>query len=350
MTLTYLSYQNCLSRDLKRNTMSKSPDCPPYPLRPKGLFSVLPLSWVPLAELARVHKPIGIIVIWLPYPLGLALAAVTSSVPIPISTMLYMNILLLLASAVLRSAGCTWNDVVDCELDQKVARCCHRPVARGAITPFHGTVFFAAQTLVWLGIMWLAEPRSLVIAVPNLALVLLYPYAKRVSDYPQIVLGMTLAWGVLSGSTVLRGPERMLWEESGEYILGLGLLVAAYVAWTVVYDTVYAFQDLHDDELAGIKSTAVRWRHSAKLLLTSTAAFQVGCLFGLGLQIDAGSMYYLLACAGSAVDLGTMIYRVDLEDVGDCSRWFQDGIMAVGLCMTGGLIAEYSVNPPRFSF
>ena len=306
-----------------------------------GLISRLPTSWVPYTELARLDKPIGTFVVYLPYSLGLLFAALTSLPPTLSSQVNRLNAILLFASFLLRSAGCTWNDVADYELDQKVLRCCHRPIARGAVSPRAGTIFFGFQILAWLVVMQYVCPHCFWYPVLNTAMVLFYPYAKRVTDYPQVVLGMTLAWGILCSSAMLRADPILLWKERPRILVGLAFLFAAYVVWTSLYDTVYAYQDIQDDEKAGVRSMAIRWRRAPKLFLTLLAALQIVLLTGVGLQIGASKGYFFAACGGSTIGLGLMIWRLKLENAHDCGWWFKYGSLMVGMCEFVGFLAEY---------
>ena len=307
----------------------------------EGILSLLPSSWVPYVELTRFHKPVGIVVIYLPYLLGALFGATIQSTPTSPSPTILAASNLLAASVVLRSAGCTWNDVVDYKFDQQVARCRLRPVARGAVSPRSGTVFFLVQMGLWLAALRLIHPHSLYAAAPVVPLVLCYPYAKRVTDYPQLVLGITLAWGIFPGSVVTGIDFARIWKDNALVAMGLWSLFVAYVTWTLVYDTIYAFQDIQDDVTSGVRSMAIIWRHKAKTLLALLAFVQIAALCATGWSIDAGLGYYIGTCGGSTVALGVMIWRVDLQEPKACAWWFQYGILMVGACMTVGMVANW---------
>ena len=315
------------------------PSASPPPLR--GFLTIFPRSWIPYVELTRLNKPAGIIVIYLPYQFGLMFAAIVRAPPVAPLSVIHSTIFMFLASVVLRSAGCTWNDAIDHKLDQQVARTRLRPVARGAVSPTTAISFFVAQMLVWLSMLYSFCPRGIFYAVLNVPLVLIYPYAKRYMDYPQLVLGITLAWGMFSGSAALGVDFIALQNDHWSLVAGLGCLIVAYVAWTGVYDTIYAFQDVRDDAKAGARSMAVRWRHHGKLLLGVLITLQIAFLGLAGWMIDAGEGYFLIACGASATVLVTMIWTVDLEQPDQCAWWFKNGIWMVGTCMLGGLTATY---------
>ena len=312
-----------------------------------GILSLFPDSWIPYAELTRLHKPTGILLIYLPYLFGLLFISIAiGPADVPSSSVMSLAFILLITSFVLRSAGCTWNDVVDYKIDRVTERCRLRPVARGAVSPVSAVVFFSIQICIWFAILWSVSSASVLLAVPELWLVLIYPYAKRVTGYPQAILGVTLAWGVLVGGVVV--PEgvdfviaRGTAEKESWLALGIASLFVAYIAWTIIFDTIYGFQDLQDDLKSGIGSISVRWQHHAKALLLLMALLQVSSLVALGLSLGVGMNFYLAGCGGSAVGLCCMVWKINLKRPAECAWWFKYGSMAVGSCMTWGLIEDY---------
>ena len=192
-----------------------------------------------------------------------------------------------------------------------------------------------------MAVLGVLNPRCLPAAATVVPWVVGYPYAKRFTDYPQLVLGVTLAWGLFPAWVA--GLEDHIFSfgmDDSLVAVGLGCLFVAYVAWTVIYDTIYAFQDVRDDIKSGIRSMAVRWRNGAKTLLAIVAFVQVAALGAAGLAIKAHIWYFLASCGGSVVILGTMIWRVDLEDEKGCGWWFRHGIFQEGGVMTAGMVAE----------
>lgn len=323
------------------------PQAPPEPSLPRTLLSILPDALRPWVELTRHHKLTGVIVIYLPYQLGLLYAATSAPLHAPEISILSPTLVFIVASIILRSAGCTWNDVVDYKLDQQVARCRSRSVARGAISPAAGSIFAVIQILLWLGLFWCLCPRSLLCAIFNIPLVLLYPYAKRYTDYPQVILGVTLAWGLLTGSEVTKADGDVYQKDKFAFVGGLACLFLAYLAWTTIYDTVYAFQDIEDDVQAGVKSIAVRWRDQAKILLSGTAVVQIISLSMAGYFLHGAIGYYSMACLATAVILTWMIRGADLGNHNHCAWWFRKGILMVGACMLAGLPAAYCARVLR---
>ena len=169
-----------------------------------GVLAYLPPSWVPYAELMRIHKPVGTMSIFFPYLFGSLFAGCVLD-PFIRPRLLLIRIGALLGAAfVLRSAGCSWNDIADRDLDRLVERTRLWPMARGAISLPAAYMFTAAQVGIWLAVLSLLLPgRSPLHAAPLLFLVGLYPFAKRSTHYAQLVLGITLGWGVLIGAAVV---------------------------------------------------------------------------------------------------------------------------------------------------
>nr|UZP47901.1 putative prenyltransferase [Cladonia uncialis subsp. uncialis] len=308
-----------------------------------GLIASLPESWAPFAQLMRLHKPIGIMNIFFPYLFGLLFTACVSKPLMRLEAVLLRSSYLLGAAFILRSAGCTWNDIVDRDLDCLVERTKLRPMARGAVTLQAASFFAVAQTSAWLTLVWRILPdRWLIYAVPLLFFVSLYPFAKRFTDYAQVVLGITLGWGVLAGAAV--GGLDALNMNKDDRSVELAGLYAVYFVWTIIHDTVYAHQDVRDDVKAGIKSMAVRWLDYTKGLLWGLATMQIGLLWSLGTWMGAQMWYFYFAVCGDLVVLTTMILKVDLGDPRDCFRWFETSSLLVGLSIAAGLFAEYLVR------
>lgn len=291
----------------------------------------------------RLNKPVGTMNIFFPYLFGALFAGCVSRPVINPKWLLARSVSLFIAAFVLRSAGCTWNDIADRDLDRLVERTCSRPMARDAISLRAAYMFTAAQVGIWLAVFSQLLPELWIpYAAPLLFLVWLYPFAKRVTDYAQVVLGITLGWGVLVGAAVV-GRDASASDTYVEW-QGLASLYLVYVVWAVIHDTVYAHQDLRDDLTAGIRSMAVRFLRRTKALLWALAAVQIGLLGAVGLLMRSGMWYYLGAVGGNAVILYNMILRVKLSDPQDCLWWFQTGSLLVGGSIVAGLWGEYDAR------
>ena len=172
--------------------------------------------------------------------------------------------------------------------------------------------------------------------VPSLLLVGTYPLAKRITSYPQVVLGLAFSWGAVMGFPAL-GVDLKTDLVAAK---AAALLYASCVAWTVLYDMIYAHMDIRDDEKIGIKSIARRHEKETKAVLSVLAAIQVGLLAASGLTAGAGSTFILGGCGAAAITLGVMIRGVDLKDPSDCWWWFRNGAWLTGGAITGGLVGE----------
>ena len=217
------------------------------------LPDALPTNWVdrhapawaqPWLKLGRFDRPTGIWLLMLPGWQGIALAhAARGEAP-----SLSLLALFFLGAALMRAAGCAYNDIVDRDIDAKVARTAGRPIPAGQISVAQAWVFIAACCALSLAILLSFNRTAVVLGVASLALVGAYPFKKRITWWPQAWLGLTFNWGALLGYGAVEGT--LGWPAL--------LLYASGVFWTLGYDTIYAVQDIEDDALAGVKSSARR--------------------------------------------------------------------------------------------
>lgn len=237
----------------------------------------------------------------------------------------------------MRGAGCSINDLWDRNLDPRVTRTRHRPIARGAITPFKGLVFTGFQLLAGLGVLVSFPFQCLFYGIPSLLFVASYPLAKRVTYYPQFVLGLTFSWGAIMGYPAL-GIDLL---SNMPALTSAACLYASCVSWTVLYDMIYAHMDIKDDAKVGIKSIALKHDADTKKVLTGLATVQVGFLAAAGFASGAGPLFYLGSCGGAIAALGVMIKRVNLKSVKDCWWWFVNGCWITGGTIGLGMGADY---------
>lgn len=347
-----------------------SPSPPPYTPPTHGILSHLPRSIIPYAELLRIDKPTGTYYLFFPCLFSTLLAAPLTLTPTPPLTVLSTTILFLSGAFIMRGAGCAINDLWDRKLDPRVTRTRHRPVARGAVTPLRGVAFVGANLLFGLAILLQFPATCLLYGVPSLLLVALYPLAKRVTYYPQFVLGLTFSWGALMGFPAL-GIDYLGAAPVAQSVLGVdvasflgfgvdatttaannaanpllaaSLLYLSNVSWTVLYDMIYAHMDIRDDARAGIKSIALAHAASTKPVLSLLASVQIGLLAGAGWAAGAGPAFFVGSCGGAALTLGWMIRRVRLESVRDCWWWFVNGCWITGGTIAAGLGVDYVVR------
>ncbi|KAK8086450.1 hypothetical protein PG994_001424 [Apiospora phragmitis] len=318
-----------------------SPEIPkPYSPPSAGLLSRLPASWVPYAELVRLDKPAGTYYLFFPCMFSTLLAApmadpVTSPLTVIGTTALFFS-----GALIMRGAGCSINDLWDRNLDPQVARTRLRPIARGAITPFKALIFTGFQLLTGLGILLQFPWSCFFYATPSLLFVASYPLAKRVTYYPQFVLGLTFSWGAMMGFPAL-GVDLLM---NTAALTAASFLYASNVSWTVLYDMIYAHMDIRDDAKAGIKSIALKHDAETKQVLSGLAVVQVGLLGAAGWAAGAGPAFFIGGCGGAALTLGYMIRKVNLKNVKDCWWWFVNGCWITGGAISAGLGADYLIQ------
>lgn len=309
-----------------------------------GLLAHLPSSWVPYAELIRLDKPTGTYYLFLPCLFSTLLAAPLAAPMAPPLTVIGTSALFFAGALIMRGAGCTINDLWDRNLDPHVSRTRLRPIARGAVTPFNALVFTGAQLFAGLAILLQFPLECFFYATPSLLFVASYPLAKRITYYPQFVLGLTFSWGAMMGFPAL-GVDLLA---NSAALTAAACLYGSNVAWTVLYDFIYAHMDSKDDVKAGIKSIALAHDQS-KRLLVGLAAVQIGFLTAAGVAAGAGPAFFAGSCGGAAITLGYMIRRVNLRSVKDCWWWFVNGCWITGGVISGGLAVDYALRYTRES-
>jgi 4-hydroxybenzoate polyprenyltransferase len=281
-----------------------------------------PKNWVdayappglrPWLKLGRFDRPAGIWLLMLPGWQGVALAcAMQGRLPDPVLLVLFF-----LGAALMRAAGCAYNDIVDRDIDAKVARTAGRPVASGQISVKQAWAFLVACSLLSLAILLSLPPLCWLLGVVSLGLVAAYPFMKRITWWPQAWLGLTFNWGALMGFAAAEG----------RLTLADGLLYLSGVFWTLGYDTIYAIQDLEDDALAGVKSSARRLGASAPRAVASFYLMTVALAFAAGVLARLGVGFAVLLVA-YALHLGLQARRVRVEDGPLALRLFKSNVWA----------------------
>ncbi|KAI9369992.1 UbiA prenyltransferase family-domain-containing protein [Aspergillus egyptiacus] len=301
-----------------------------------GLISLLPQSWIPYAELVRLHKPAGTYYLFFPCAFSTLLAATMTPSISPLHV-LGTTGLFFVGALIMRGAGCAINDLWDRNLDPHVERTKFRPIARGAISPSKAVIFTGTQLLAGLGILLQFPYQCLWYGTPSLLLVATYPLAKRVTYYPQAVLGLTFSWGAIMGFPAL-GFDLLA---NADALRAATALYTSCVSWTILYDMIYAHMDIKDDVSAGIKSIALRHEHNTKAVLSGLAVVQVALLAVAGMAAGAGPIFFIGSCGSAALTLGIMIRRVHLKSTQDCWWWFTKGCLLTGGGISLGILLEY---------
>ncbi len=228
----------------------------------------------------------------------------------------------------MRGAGCTWNDIVDRDLDGRVERTRSRPIPSGQVSVPQAAGFLIAQALIGLLVLLRFNRFAIMTGIASLAIVAVYPFMKRITHWPQIVLGLAFSWGALMG-----------WAGwFGRLDLPAYLLYAGAIAWVIGYDTIYAHQDREDDALVGVKSTALLFGPRTKPMLALFYALAVALIGAAGAAAGAGLVFWLGVLAFAA-HLAWQIVRLDTADPDLCLAVFKSNRDA-GLILFAGMALD----------
>ncbi|QUL39188.1 4-hydroxybenzoate octaprenyltransferase [Erythrobacter sp. JK5] len=261
----------------------------------RGLIERLPQLPRDLAQLARFDRPIGWWLLFWPCVFGVWLTGA--------GFQWALLGWLLLGAIAMRGAGCVYNDIVDADLDAKVARTAARPVASGRVSKKVAWGWLVFLCLIGLLVLLQLRWEAQLVALASLALVAAYPFMKRITWWPQAWLGMVFNWGLLVGWTQLRFDN---WD-------ALAVLYAGCIAWVIGYDTIYALQDREDDALVGVKSSALRMGGKVQAGVAGFYAATIG-LWGLGFWLFREDWLALLALLPVALHLLWQVATLDPED------------------------------------
>ncbi len=281
----------------------------------------LPRPLRPYARLARLDRPIGTWLLLLPCWWGTALAA---------GGVVRWDLLVLfgIGALVMRGAGCVINDLWDRDIDAKVARTATRPLASGAIGLPGAFVFLALLMLIGQAVLIQLDRAAIVTGFAVMGVVVLYPLAKRVTFWPQLVLGVAFNWGALVGWAAVRGTIET----------PAILLYAAGILWTLGYDTIYAHQDKADDARIGVKSTALLLGTQTRPWLAVFYTGTTALLIAAGVVSGAAWSFYA-ALAAAALHFVWQVKTLDLDDPKDCHAKFKSNRDAGLAIMIACLIA-----------
>jgi 4-hydroxybenzoate polyprenyltransferase len=286
---------------------------------------LLPSAALPYAQLMRLDRPIGWWLLLLPCWWGLVLGQIEAGGGVP---SLWFAILFLVGAIVMRGAGCTLNDMADVQYDSKVERTKNRPIASGRVSLRQAFLFLAVQALLGLVVLLQFNRFTIALGAASLMIVAIYPFMKRVTHWPQFVLGLAFNWGALVGWSAVHGglsPAQFLLYVGGIY-------------WTLAYDTIYAHQDTEDDVLIGVKSTALLFGANSKPWLSAFFATAVFCFaFSLWL-INAGWPAYA-GLAAAALHAGWQLQSFDHQNSDLCLKLFKSN-RTFGLLFLFGLMMD----------
>ena len=283
-------------------------------------------SWSrPYLRLSRFDRPIGSWLLLMPCWWSAALAA---GIARDVSQLPLVIVLFFIGAFVMRGAGCTWNDITDRDLDARVERTRSRPLPAGQVSVTQAFAFLVLQALIGLAVLLQFNRFAIMTGIASLVIVAVYPFMKRITWWPQVVLGLAFSWGALMGFAVT----------FGRLDLTAFVLYAGSIAWVIGYDTIYAHQDADDDALIGIKSTALLFganTRPALMLFYGLAVVPIGVAMTL-----AGARWP--AWIGLAAFAGHLAWQISRLQIGDpllCKRLFYSNRDA-GLLLFVGLLVD----------
>jgi 4-hydroxybenzoate polyprenyltransferase len=288
-----------------------------------------PLSWRPYLRLGRFDRPIGAWLLLFPCWWSQTLAQVASREPFPNFEYLF---LFAVGAFAMRASGCAYNDYVDRYIDARVKRTASRPIPSGQVTPAGALKFVIITALIGLVVLLQFNWFTVWLGMASLLIVAVYPFAKRVTSYPQVVLGLAFNWGALVGWAA----------EKGSLDLPALALYVGCVLWTIGYDTIYAHQDKEDDALLGLGSTALHFGDN-------TVSF-VGAVYGLAgiLWLTAGALagahlVFFLSVTLVFLQMSWQVATLDIRDPANCLWRFRSN-RDVGIAVFLGLIADMALS------
>ncbi len=282
----------------------------------------LPPPLRPFARLMRLDRPIGTWLLVLPGWWAIALAGLGT----PDKQLVG---LFLLGAIVMRGAGCTYNDIIDRDIDAKVARTATRPLPSGQVSVRAAWIFLGLQLAAGLAILVQLDRPAIIVGAASLVLVFSYPYMKRITYWPQAWLGLTFNWGALVGWTAMRGGFE--WAAAPLYAAGF--------FWTLGYDTIYAHQDKDDDALIGVKSSALALGPRTKPFVAVAYLLTMALVAYASMRIVMPGWPALALLGAAGLHLAWQVATLDINDAGNCLRRFQSN-RDFGLLVLAALLLQ----------
>jgi 4-hydroxybenzoate polyprenyltransferase len=301
------------------------PDAPPG----NWVDRLVPRRFLPYAHLMRLDRPIGWWLLLWPCWWSLTLATGAAGQPFPSPWFL---LLFLVGSVVMRGAGCTYNDILDRDIDARVARTRARPIPSGRVSPERAAAFMVTLSLIGFLVLIQFNLFTVVLGIASLAVVAVYPFMKRISGHPQVVLGFAFSWGALMGWAAV----------FGSLSLAPVALYLAAVAWTVGYDTIYAHQDREDDALIGLGSTALTYGDRSDRLLALCYAAALALVL-VALVAAGARIFAFVGAFGFGAHLAWQVARFNPRDPALCLALFRSN-RGAGWLLMAGLVADAAIR------
>ncbi|KAH6679191.1 UbiA prenyltransferase family [Halenospora varia] len=328
----------------------------------------LPEPFHPYFELLRFDHAKGYWYFWLPHFYGTLIAA--AILKTPLSEFLRVNLIHIASLIPLAGVVLTWNDLLDAPLDRQVERCKNRPIARGTITPVKALLFVVTHGLAYLWLLSLLPSECFLYAIPMAIGSAFYPLAKRVTHYPQVILGIVMGMFIFLGVSSLGLDPLALSDVAtgvsssksvGEFMSSfksiyidsptVAVFYLAHVVWVIMFEIIYSHMDARDDVRAGVKSIVLLFakidgsnvQFKTRPLLAGLAIVQVVLLSIAGLLNGSSPVYFISTVSATSAMLAVVVCLVDLHSPSNCGWWFADGNrFYVGWAIALGLAGEYA--------
>ncbi len=304
-------------------------------------YRVLPRAAWPYAQLARWDRPIGWWLLLWPCWWSATLAAIAGAKPgVALTDVMpspWHLLLFLIGAVAMRGAGCTYNDIVDRNIDDQVERTRSRPLPSGKVSTKQAVIFLISQALVGFLVLLQFNNFAILIGLASLAVVAIYPFMKRITNWPQLVLGFAFSWGALMG-----------WAAHfGELSMAPLYLYAGSILWVIGYDTIYAHQDKEDDALVGVRSTALLFGDRTRVWLIALYGGAL-MLIGISFALANAPLPAMAGLVAAGVHMARQIREIDIDNPEHCLRLFHSNkvigwLIFLGL-VGGGVWA--SISPP----
>ncbi|KAH7906533.1 UbiA prenyltransferase family-domain-containing protein [Hygrophoropsis aurantiaca] len=313
-------------KNMPAKVLSKStpPSC-------QKLYGRVVQSITPFMQLSRLDMLCGSMLVFWPTAWSLTMAARTEK--LSLETYSIYLALSFIGSVVHHSVACVWNDIVDIELDRQVERTKKRPLARGAMGVSAALVYAVPQAAFCLGLLYLTNPTAFFVGSVGLFFLdTVYPYMKRITYWPQAWLGIAINWGALVSWTAVTSSDK---------IQPAVVLLAATWCWTMHYDTCYGAQDKKDDVKAGIKSTALLFKHNTHRVVAGFSASFLALLAYAGYLNGQGAAFFFISVIGCAFHLAWQLSRLNIDDSRSCFEIFSSNGNRLGYIVWLGCFVDY---------
>lgn len=297
------------------------------------VYKYLPKAIIPYAQLARLDRPIGWQLLLWPCLVSLLLALLSPiGIGSSIKKAIYYAILFFIGAIAMRGAGCTLNDIVDINIDKKVDRTKQRPLANGTISRLFAIIFMLLQCFIGLIILLQFNFLTIYIAFASIFFIIIYPYMKRITYWPQLFLGIVFNWGCFLGWVSLKANMNwcLLW------------LYLGFICWTIGYDTIYAYQDIEDDVKVGIGSTALLFKDKVYIALPIFYSLFIAFIL---ISFYMAKISYI-AYIGVFCSICHLIWQIKVLNISSpkiCLKLFKSNSQ-VGLLICSGLLLGYGYN------